>query len=179
MKLTEQLSTPPQQSYRTIPLSRGQVAIVDAGDYDWLIRYSWNARWCKKSEHFYATRSEYVCHRNGKRIVRTYQMHREILGFKPGDPHVDHVHVDNTLDNRRENLRSASRSQNKANGHKYSNNTSGYKGVTWSKRKHVWIARVGVNGKRIHLGSFHTKEDAHAAYCEAAVRYFGEFARPS
>lgn len=79
-------------------------------------------------------------------------------------------------DNRFENLREANRSQNAKNV-KPRYNENGYKGVRFNK--YGWSARIGVDGKTIHLGTFRTPELAHAAYCEAAKKYHGEYARAS
>jgi hypothetical protein len=56
-------------------------------------------------------------------------------------------------------------------------NTSGYKGVYWYEDRKKWRAQIGYQGKVTNLGSFDTPEEAHAAYCEAAHRLHGEFAR--
>ena len=57
------------------------------------------------------------------------------------------------------------------------NNTSGYKGVSFHKDTGMYRARIMVRGVSIHLGAFRRPELAHAAYCEAAKKHFGEFAR--
>lgn len=63
------------------------------------------------------------------------------------------------------------------NRRKNLNNTSGYKGVVWFPKTKKWRARIGLNGERISLGLFSTREEAHAAYRAAAERLHGEFAR--
>lgn len=85
---------------------------------------------------------------------------------------MDHV---NTIrnDNRIANLRLASASENCRN--RTNINKSGYKGVSWRYNK--WRAGIKIKGKSYHLGCFPTLEMAHAAYCEAAKKFFGEFAR--
>lgn len=89
---------------------------------------------------------------------------------------VDHINGDKT-DNRWCNLRVATRSLNSANRGAQRNNTTGLKGVTWFKRRSKFVAGVKVNGRRMNLGYFDTAEEAHAAYCEAARNYFGEYAK--
>jgi hypothetical protein len=74
------------------------------------------------------------------------------------------------------NLRPATQSQNLANSTLSSKNTSGYKGVRWDNRREHWTASIMVNYKGKFLGSFNTAEEAHAAYCAAAKKHFGEFA---
>ena len=89
------------------------------------------------------------------------------------DDIVDHINQD-PLDNRRQNLRLATRSQNAANLGPYANNTSGYKGVDFNRGK--WRARITQDGVRYFLGTFDTAEDAARAYDQKALELFGEFA---
>lgn len=89
---------------------------------------------------------------------------------------LDHING-NKSDNRISNLRLATRSQNFCNRGKNSNNTSGYKGVSWNKRDKNWTVHICVNRKQRHGGSFKVKEDAVLAYNKLAVRYHGAFAR--
>lgn len=88
---------------------------------------------------------------------------------------LDHRNRD-SLDDKIENIRLATLSQNRANIKRNSNNSSGFKGVGWRKDMGKWIARIGVGRKQIRLGYFGTPEEAHAAYVDAARKYFGEFA---
>lgn len=99
-------------------------------------------------------------------------MHRDILGI---DGFVDHRNGD-TLDNRRENLRPATRAQNAWNRGKLSTNRSGHKGVSKDADGRRWIAKIEVNGVR-HRKAFKVLEEAAAWYREAALRLHGEFAR--
>jgi hypothetical protein len=89
---------------------------------------------------------------------------------------VDHENQDG-LDNRRANLRIATRSQNNANQRRRKDNTSGYKGVVWHKRERRWQAQIQVEGKCLYLGGFDDPKDAAQAYNVAAFTHFGEFAR--
>jgi hypothetical protein len=107
-------------------------------------------------------------------------MHRQILGLEKDDPRQgDHKEPRNTLDNRRKNLRIApSQSENNYNQRKHSNNTSGYKGVTYHIQTKAWMAQIQVNGKYIYLGYRDTAEAAwRELYVPAALKYHGEFAR--
>ena len=83
----------------------------------------------------------------------------------------------NKSNNRWENLREASYSQNSANMVRRPNNTSGRKGVFFGRNSKRPFAQIMVNRKSIHLGTFDTVEEASAAYETAATKYFGEFAR--
>lgn len=157
---------------KLIQLTQGQFAIVWASDYVWLSDYNWQASWSPVTQSFYATRSE---RRNGKTI--SFSMHRQILGLSHGDiPFSDHENTI-TLDNRRDNLRRASTMQNQHNKRKSKRNTSGYKGVSFYKPSGQWRAFIRVNGRLLYLGSYSEPSIAHGAYRNAAVFYFGEFAR--
>lgn len=89
---------------------------------------------------------------------------------------LDHQDTDKT-NNRIGNLRPATRPQNCWNVGKLKNNTSGFKGVWWSKQKQRWIADIARYGKRYHLGSFIEKSDAVVAREAAARELHGEFCR--
>ncbi len=89
---------------------------------------------------------------------------------------IDHIDGDK-LNNRLENLRKCDRSQNVWNRKRQKNNTSGFKGVHLHRQTNKWRAMIRVHRIKHDLGLHETPEDAHAAYCEAAARLHGEFAR--
>jgi hypothetical protein len=94
-------------------------------------------------------------------------------------PDIDLDHIDgDKWNNRIENLREATMSENIANSRLSQANHSGRKGVSWNKRLGRWHAYIVVSGKRKHLGFFETLDEASAAYADAAREAFGEFARP-
>ena len=170
------MSTPTELSYREIPLTKGQVALVDAVHYDFLMQWSWTAAFRKTIGSFYAVRSTRV---NGR--TREILMHREILGLHHGDQRQgDHV-FHNTLDNRlmvdgKENLRIATRSQNQHNTRKQKNNTSGFKGVSLHAKTGLYRACIGSAGKVITLGYRRTAEAAYLElYLPAATEKQGRF----
>lgn len=99
-------------------------------------------------------------------------MHRVLV---PGAPEVDHING-NGLDNRRANLRRASRQQNAANGVK-KGTTSSMKGVCWDQARKKWKAQIKINYRTHFLGRFNSEMSAGVAYDAAAVAAFGEFAR--
>lgn len=105
--------------------------------------------------------------------------HRAIWAIMYGEwptLEIDHING-NRFDNRLENLRLASRSEN-ARNRSYPNKV-GLRGVCFIKRNtlHPWRAQMRSNGRRLMLGHFATAEEAHAAYMAAAVADHGEFAR--
>lgn len=159
---------------KEIPLTQGQIALVDDEDYEWINQWKWCAsfkpRYNFGAGAYMAVRNKKI---NGK--VRYYSMHRVIMGAESGDE-VDHING-NTLDNRRENLRLVSRSQNNMNKRKQSNNKSGYKGVYQNKTSGRWVAQIIVRKKKYNLGAYATPEEAHEAYKAAALELHGEFAR--
>jgi HNH endonuclease/AP2 domain len=109
---------------------------------------------------------------------KVYKAHRLAWFYMAGvwPNQIDHINGIRN-DNRWCNLRLVKKSQNALNRGENKNNTSGIKGVSWYKKYEKWVAQIGKNKKRINLGYFDTKEEAHAAYCEAAIKYFGEFMR--
>lgn len=80
-------------------------------------------------------------------------------------------------DNRWDNLREATMSQNLGNSKIRRHNKSGRKGVSWSKAAKKWHAQIIVNRKNHHLGYYDDIDQAALAYAEAANRFHGEYAR--
>lgn len=165
--------------YIIIPLSkRGKnkgkyEAIVSIEDAD-LAELNWNVTVIEKN--IYAKRNAQV---NGKhKRIFLHRLIMERMLPRPIESHelVDHLNMD-TLDNRRENLRLATQSQNQSNRGKAVSNKSGYKGVSWDKRAEKWAAYIRVKGKNIFLGFSHDPKECHEWYKEAAIKHFGEFAR--
>jgi len=153
-----------------LPVSSARQALVDDDDYERLAGSCW---W--KNKDGYVMRKV----RTGTSPATYIRegLHRVVMGMEPGDKrHVDHINGD-PFDNRKCNLRICEPIQNWWSRKKRSDNTSGFKGVTWSKRNSKWNARIKKFGKRISLGYFDTPQEAHAAYCKAADEMFGEFAR--
>lgn len=78
-------------------------------------------------------------------------------------------------DNRFVNLREATRRENACNSKRRSDNTSGHKGVSWSKLHGKWRAQITRNGTNTHIGLFVSIEDAIHAYQTEAKKLHGEF----
>lgn len=89
---------------------------------------------------------------------------------------IDHANL-NKADNRIDNLRLATKSQNSMNQRARHTNKSGLKGVTFKSSRKSWVANIWLDKRQQHLGTFATAEEAHAAYAAAAKARFGEFAR--
>jgi hypothetical protein len=164
-----------------IPLSLGKFAVIDDADYDKIKNYSWHAIKNGKSNDY----DYYYAVANTKRADGTWTvilMHRLILDIKDRKIEVDHISRDG-LNNRRNNLRSCSRSQNMANM-VYVRGKSDYKGVQFrsDNKTNPWRAVVGGGGRgkgvrRRTIGNFKTETEAAMAYNCAAETLYGEFAR--
>jgi len=156
---------------KKIPLTRGKVALVDDEDFEFLSQWSWLAYKTNGGDIWYAVRRE-----RKNEIVGTRKnvcMHRVILSA-PHDSYVDHIDRDG-LNNQRDNLRLCTMSENKMNQKIRKDNRSGYKGV--SKLKHGrFVARITINKKLLHLGTFDDPKAAAKAYDRMAVKSYGEFA---
>lgn len=143
--------------------SSGKFAKIDDLDFESVSKFSWKLK-------TYSDRTVQYAYRNISAQSRQY-LHQFVMQTKG----IDHKNHDG-LDCRRSNLRLANQSQNMANKRIGRNNTSGFKGVSWSKVVKKWHAYISINKKRQHIGYFLTKEDAAAAYGKAARAIFGEFA---
>lgn len=142
-------------------LHNGERTIVDNSDYEHLSRFNW-----------YLSTCGYVVRKHGK---TTIYMSRSLIKPAPGK-HVDHINGDK-LDNRRDNLRMASISQNQMNRAKSDNKSSRFKGVCWDKSRLKWIVHLKKNKKVLHLGRFAKEVEAAKAYNVAAEKHFGKFAK--
>jgi hypothetical protein len=151
---------------KEIALTRGLHTIIDECDYEELSKYKWNALFSRGS--FYAAR--WGKNAEGKR--RHIFMHSVILN---GVKMTDHINGC-TLDNRRENLRECTPSQNQANKHKLIAFTSIYKGVAFYKPYGCWRAQICKDRKVMHIGYFASEAEAARKYDEKAKELFGEYA---
>lgn len=151
-----------------IRLASGELAIVDPEDAPLLSRFRWFALRCPHT--IYAR--GYRIGDAGRKSRTVVVMHRLLVPVADGFE-VDHWNR-NGLDNRRVNLRVATRSQNNGNHRRPSRSRSGYKGVTAYKGR--WCAAIWLDNKRRHLGVFDTPWEAAQAYNAAAVDQWGDFA---
>lgn len=153
------------RAMKRIPLSQGLFALVDDRDYERLSAHTWSAQ--RIGNKAYAARNIW---RAGMSGIQIY-MHREVLSA-PSGVFVDHIN-DDGLDNRRQNLRLATRGQNMQRSTRHPGQ-SGFRGVRKTS-KTGWTAYLG-SYPWVYLGSYPSAEEAAMAYDEAALWVYGPHA---
>lgn len=144
----------------------GLVALVDDEDYEKVNQYIWHVH--KKKNTYY-----------GRTNTKKENKHQTLLMHKLICPQwkiVDHKNG-NGWDNRKNNLRNGVGSLNNRNARKRENTSSKYKGVWWYKADSNWEAGIVINKKRLFLGRFSNEIEAAKVYNEAAIKYFGDYAK--
>ena len=156
-------------------------------DYDLVSQHRWHL-FMGHNGRLYARTN--IDHPDGGTIIRIINgkeyeckkptsicMH-QLINKTPKGMYTDHIVPENTLDNRRSNLRTCTNQQNCANRGINKNNTHGFKGVTYDGRRKnsPWTARIGYKGKRIYIGNYKTLEEAAMAVDKKAIELNGEFA---
>lgn len=146
-----------------------KIILVDEEDYERVSKYRWKIN--KRRHNFYA--QAWI-----KNTDQTVMMHRFIMGVEIGNKGLVVDHIDgNGLNNSKSNLRACTNKQNCWNQRLAVNNTSGFRGVTHRKAQNGYVARIRVNDKLIFLKWTKDIKEAAIAYNEAAIKYYGEFAR--
>lgn len=157
---------------KTIKLTKGYETIVDDEDYEFLTQWKWHAKVIGRT--VYARRSVTLSTKNinGRFIHSNIYMHR-LINQTPANLITDHKDG-NGLNNRKENIRSATILQNNRNKAPYKGGTSKYKGVNLESNG-KWRARIKIEGQSFDLGYFTDELEASNAYEERAKKVFGEF----
>lgn len=153
------------EDYGECHMKNGSVCLFDIEDYDKIKEYHWH-----QNSDGYA-----VCNIQRDNQWFTILMHRLVMDA-PDGVEIDHIHG-NTLDNRKAELRIVTQSDNKKNRAMYTNNKSGYKGVSWNAPKQKWVANIQCDGQQFYLGAFSSSYDAHVCYEKAAKELFGAYKR--
>lgn len=147
--------------------TKGEEFYFDLEDYEKIKNYCW-----------YYSKTGYL-RANLRKGEGTLLFHRFVMNASSDDIDIDHIkhYPRNELkyDNRKENLRYVTKSQNGMNQYTASNNTTGVKGVYWHKQNMNWFSLITVNKKRIFLGTFDNFNDAVQARKEAEEKYFKEY----
>lgn len=134
----------------------------------------WNRRYANERAFTSINSSGYHA---GTLLNRRYLAHRVVWAMEYGswpDSFIDHINRDKT-DNRIENLRLASNSENMMNTDAYSSNKSGYKGVSFKPSKGKWVAQIGFRNTKKHIGYFDTPQEASKAYQEVSKQMHGSY----
>ena len=146
---------------KQIKMSTGKIVLVDDEDFEELNQY----KWCCMDGYAARKSSRKV---PGRPVI---VMHRVIMNAPKGMM-VDHINH-NKLDNRKENLRICTNSENQRNRGVPRNSTSGYKGV--HRERNGWRAQVHVGNATVYLGIHPTPELASQAYENKCKELFGDF----
>lgn len=157
-----------KENYAIIYASNsGQEIFCNIDDLDLLDKYTWQSFKTKKANTFYARAYIWDSEKREKRIF----LHQ--LLYESNEFIIDHIDR-NGLNNKRENLRLATRSENRSNSKKFANNTSGYIGVYFRRNK--WEVQITKNGKSHYIGVFNSIIEAAKAYDIMALKLNGNFA---
>jgi len=143
-----------------VKLEEIAIATIDASDVETVKKHKWHL-----SDYGYVVT-------NYKR--KPYFLSRLIMAPVPKGMVVDHKDRIR-LNNRRSNLRYATRSQNSANS-AFHRGASGSRGISWDKARSKWIAKMHHQSKHVYIGRYDSKEVAIAAYNKKVSELRGEFA---
>lgn len=157
---------------KTIPLTKGRVALVDDEDYERVSNHNWCAlNHSTRNKTTYAYRLTKVSEKDIS--TKGVLLHRFILGITDPKIQIDHNDL-NGLNCQKYNMRIATSSQNNAN--KKGRGKSKYRGVSFHKASRKWVATIKKYKKQIHLGLFDSEDASAKAYDLKAKELHGEFA---
>lgn len=144
--------------------SKGKYTIIDYDDYDKV-----------KGKYWFVNNHGYVVSVTGTKHKTAIRLHNFIFdGEIPTGYEIDHKNR-KKWDNRKSNLRLATRSQNNINRDVCKSNSSGYTGVSYMRSKQKWRAYITVNNKQIYLGLYNSVEEAYRVRVKAEKKYYGKF----
>lgn len=145
-------------------------ALVDDDDFEWALKYTW------RKQGNYVCRDKRIGPRKKNKKILLY-LHKEI--YKRHNTLtkkcVDHIDGD-TLNNKKVNLREATRAENNRNRRNYKKTSSKYKGVSYNNQLKKYTAYICYNKKTKHLGCFEDEVLAAKTYDKEAKKLFKEFA---
>lgn len=148
---------------------KSHTVIVDDEDAEFVKSRKWNVKVLPCGRSYAYTNIRH----HGKRYQ--IMLHHCVVGRIKGID-IDHKNR-NSLDNRRENLRFATRQQNSCNSQKRRTQTSSkFRGVCWNKRDQKWKAYIKHHQRRISIGNFTAEVAAAKAYNVKSLELHGEFA---
>ena len=146
--------------------------IIDTEDLDKIKDMCWHAGWRNKFKKYYIEYTKYLGIINGKPFYKTIFLHDYIMNMIHGEK-IDHISGD-TLDNRKENLRKITNSNNLKNrDRKNINNSTGHRNVSFTGG--LYIVQLQIDGKNKRLASFDSVEEAGKFAEEMRKKYYGEF----
>ena len=159
-----------------VPLTQGYEAVIDAADVTLVDGFNWFAHVFRRRDR--SIRAIYAERRGPHSGGQTTIIMHRVIDATPSGMETDHIDGDG-LNNRRSNLRAATKAQNQHNAKTRVDNKSGAKGVHWDKRNRKWRVQIAVMAKNKHIGLFTTFADAQEAYAKAIAATRGEFGRLS
>lgn len=163
-------------SGKYLPLTQGMYTLVDDEDFDWLNQWKWQYQAFGCADKGYAVNNKWVKGSYPNAKCSTTRMHRFIMSAPKGSP-IDHING-NTLDNRKENLRICTTTDNNRNIAKKPNCTSQFKGVSFVKSSKKWLVSFrDKDGKNYNLGTYINEEVAARVWDKAAYERDGQYAR--
>ena len=146
--------------YVSINKNASKTALIDSEDVDKVSLYNW---------YYDGTHGYISC--TQKTVGDIRYLHHLIMGKPPTGMVIDHINK-NKLDNRKTNLRFATKRQNGLNANLSKRNPSGHVGVVWRKREKRWSAGISIGGINKHLGYFNDIKEAIKVREEAVLAYF-------
>lgn len=152
---------------KLIKLTQGKSTIVDDDMFEYLNQWKWHFHTGYAGRHLYLGGGR-------KHPKRKFLFLHQLINNTPKGFETDHINRDK-LDNRRNNLRTVTHSQNQHNITKQKNNKSGYNGVSFYSRTQKWRVYITVNNKYVFIGEYLNKIDAINARLQAEYLYWDYF----